>query len=88
MFFRFAAASLCLSFLVFSQEAGPLAGLADLNSGVSRRASSADVSGGNADWVEVKAHSTVTLASVEGAGSIDISGSRSAPQALFTCVSW
>ena len=70
MVFRAALASLSLSVLLLSQDTGPLAGVADLKNAISRRASSADVSGGNADWVHVKARSTVTLASIEGAGSI------------------
>lgn len=49
-------------------QISPLDGLANLSDTVSKRASSADTSGGNAD--EVKAHSTVTLANLEGAGSI------------------
>ena len=47
-----------------------LYGLANLTDAVSKRASSADRSGGNADWVEVKAGSTATLADIKGAGSI------------------
>ncbi len=73
MILRAGVAVLCFSALLLSQESavGPLAGLADLKEDVtSKRASSADVSGGNADWVMVKAHSSVTLASIEGAGSI------------------
>jgi Protein of unknown function (DUF2961) len=60
----------CLSTLVFGQQNGPLDGLANLSEAVSRRASSADPTGGNADWVEVKAKATVTLAEIKGAGSI------------------
>ena len=59
-----------LTALAFGQQSGPLDGLANLSDAVSRRASSADRSGGNADWVEVKAMSTVTLADIKGAGSI------------------
>ena len=54
----------------FGQQGGPLDGLANLSDAISQRASSADLSGGNADWVEVKAGSTVTLANIEGSGSI------------------
>ena len=54
----------------FGQQSGPLDGLANLSDAISRRASSADLSGGNADWVEVKANSTVTLANIKGPGSI------------------
>ena len=59
-----------LTALAFGQQSGPLDGLANLSDAVSRRASSADRSGGNADWVEVKAMSAVTLADIKGAGSI------------------
>src|SRR3981081_4268204 len=60
----------CLSAFVRGQQNSPLDGLANLSDAVSRRASSADRSGGNADWVEVKNGSTVTLADIKGAGSI------------------
>ena len=60
----------CLSASALAQRNSPLDGLANLSDAVSRRASSADRSGGNADWVEVKARSTVTLADIQGAGSI------------------
>ena len=60
----------CLSALALGQQNSPLDGLANLSDAVSRRASSADLSGGNADWVEVKAKSTATLADIKGAGSI------------------
>ena len=65
----------CLSLLLtcsglWAQEAGPLQGLANLSAAKSRRASSADLSGGNDDWIAVKAHTTATLATIEGAGSI------------------
>jgi len=60
----------CLSTLVFGQQNGPLDGLADLSDAASRRASSADPTGGNADWVQVKAKASVTLADIKGAGSI------------------
>lgn len=62
-------AGLCFSQLLLGQNA-PLDGLATLSDAVSLRASSADKSGGNADWVAVKAHSTVNLAEVGGAGAI------------------
>ena len=67
---RIVGVLLCLSTLAFGQQNSPLDGLSRLSDAVSRRASSADRSGGNADWVEVKAKSTVTLADVRGAGSI------------------
>lgn len=77
---RCAALLLCFSSFVFStfsfgqqsggQPSSPLDGLANLSDAVSRRASSFDRSGGNEDWVEVKAKSTVTLAQIQGAGSI------------------
>ena len=59
-----------LSSFVVAQQSGPLEGLANLSDAVSKRISSADRSGGNADWVEVKAKSTITLANISGAGSI------------------
>jgi hypothetical protein len=61
---------LFLSALALGQQSSPLDGLPDLSNAVSKRASSADRSGGNADWVEVKAGSTVTLADIKGTGSI------------------
>ena len=67
---RIVVVLVCFSAFAAGQESGPLRGLADLNDAVSRRASSADRSGGNADWVEVKAKSTATLAEIKGAGSI------------------
>src|ERR1700680_2490472 len=67
---RVVTVAVCLSAFVIGQQNGPLDGVANLNDSVSRRASSADRSGGNEDWVEVKAKSTVTLADIHGAGSI------------------
>src|SRR5580765_1991278 len=61
---------LCFSALALGQQSRALEGLANLSDAVSKRASSADRSGGNADWVEVKAGSTATLADIKGAGSI------------------
>lgn len=61
---------LCFSALALGQQSTALDGLANLTDAVSKRASSADQSGGNADWVEVKAGSTATLADIKGAGSI------------------
>ena len=61
---------LCLSALAFGQQNSPLDGLANLSNAVSKRASSADRSGGNEDWIAVKAGSTATLADIKGAGSI------------------
>ena len=66
---RMVVVLVCLSAFAAGQNSGPLQGLADLSDVVSRRASSADRSGGNADWVEVKANSTATLADIKGAGS-------------------
>jgi hypothetical protein len=60
----------CFSALVIAQQIAPLDGLANLSDAASRRASSADPTGGNADWVEVKAGAKVTLADIKGAGSI------------------
>jgi hypothetical protein len=67
---RVAVVLVCLSALAIGQQNGPLDGVPNLSDAVSKRASSADRSGGNADWVEVKANSTVTLADIHGAGSI------------------
>ena len=67
---RAVAILVCLSVSVLGKQSGPLEGLANLSDAVSRRTSSADPSGGNADWIEVKAKSTVTLADIHGAGSI------------------
>jgi hypothetical protein len=64
------AIALCGTLLYGQADVGPLQGLANLSDNVSRRASSADQSGGNADFIEVKAHSTATHAQIEGAGSI------------------
>jgi len=61
---------LCFSALALGQQNSPLDGLANLSDAVSKRASSADVSGGNADWIPLKAGSTATLADIKGAGSI------------------
>jgi hypothetical protein len=63
-------ASVLLASAASAQQRGPLDGLANLSDAVSNRASSADRSGGNADWIAVKAHSTATLAQIDGAGSI------------------
>ena len=59
----------CFSALALGQQNSPLDGLVNLSDAVSRRASSADRSGGNADWVEVKNGSSVTLADIKGSGS-------------------
>jgi hypothetical protein len=61
---------ICFSILSFGQQDSPLNGLSNLSDAISRRASSADRTGGNADWVEVKAKSSVTLADIKGAGLI------------------
>jgi Protein of unknown function (DUF2961) len=68
--FRRVGILLWFSALAVGQQNSPLDGLAKLSDAASKRVSSADRSGGNADWVEVKAKSTVTLADVRGAGSI------------------
>jgi hypothetical protein len=68
--FRRVGILLWFSALAVGQQNSPLDGLAKLSDTASKRVSSADRSGGNADWVEVKAKSTVTLADVRGAGSI------------------
>lgn len=70
MFVRIFTVVVCLSAFTMGQPAGPLDGLSELSDAISRRASSADPTGGNADWVEVKARSSVTLADIHGAGSI------------------
>jgi hypothetical protein len=67
---RVVAVLVCLSAFVLGQRNGLLDGVANLSDAVSRRVLSADRSGGNADWVEVKAKSTVTLADIHGAVSI------------------
>jgi hypothetical protein len=59
-----------LSFAVKAQESGPLSGLANLSNAASHRASSADQSGGNDDWIKVNSKGTATLADIHGAGSI------------------
>lgn len=53
-----------------AQERGLLESVSTLENAVSGRASSADRTGGNADWVEVPAQSTVALSQIDGAGSI------------------
>ena len=60
--FRMVGILLWFSALAAGQQNSLLDGLANLSDAVSKRVSSADRSGGNADWVEVKAKSTVTLA--------------------------
>src|SRR5882724_9131464 len=60
----------CFSALTLGQQNSLLDGLSNLSNAVSRRASSADRTGGNADWVEVRAGSMATLADIHGAGSI------------------
>jgi hypothetical protein len=67
---RILAFALFLSACALGQQAGPQDGLSNLSDAISRRASSADPTGGNADWVEVIARSTVALADIQGAGSI------------------
>src|ERR1700737_3970819 len=70
MFVRIFTVVVCLSAFTMGQPAGPLDGLSELSDAISRRPPSADPTGGNADWVEVKARSSVTLADIHGAGSI------------------
>jgi hypothetical protein len=67
---RLLLAFLSFALLAPAQQHGPLDSLSNLSNAESRRASSADPTGGNADWVEVKAKSVVTLAEIQGAGSI------------------
>jgi hypothetical protein len=68
---RIFGALLIMSTVCWAQDSGPLNGLATLHPGVtSERASSWDRSGGNADFVVVKAGATVPLADVAGAGEI------------------
>jgi Protein of unknown function (DUF2961) len=61
---------ICFSIFSVGQQDSPLNGLSNLSDAISRRASSADRTGGNDDWVEVKAKSSVTLADIKGAGLI------------------
>jgi hypothetical protein len=56
--------------IAWCQQPSPLHSLADLSDSVSKRASSADLSGGNDDWIHLKSKSTATLAEISGAGSI------------------
>jgi Protein of unknown function (DUF2961) len=67
---RSVALFLSLCTLILGQQISSLNGLSNLSEAVSRRASSADQSGGNADWIAVKSKSSVTLAEIKGAGSI------------------
>jgi Protein of unknown function (DUF2961) len=67
---RSVALFLSLCALALGQQISSLNGLSNLSEAVSRRASSADQSGGNADWIAVKSKSSVTLAEIKGAGSI------------------
>jgi hypothetical protein len=53
-----------------AQNLGPLAGLSTLRDAVSKRASSWDRSGGNADALRIRAGDTATLADISGPGSI------------------
>ncbi len=63
-----------LSFLLiaaaYAQDSGPLAGLSTLRNVESKRASSWDRSGGNADFLVVAPKTTATLAEITGAGAI------------------
>jgi hypothetical protein len=67
---RLATVLVALAPLVQGQQDSALSALATLRDARSRRASSADRSGGNSDWIEVKAKSIATLADIKGAGSI------------------
>ena len=67
----------CFSLLVLAfclavalEAQGPLTDLATLKSAVSRRASSADLTGGNADFLRIKAGATAVLADLRGPGAI------------------
>jgi len=65
------AGVLAISTVCGAQQPGPLSGLATLHPGVSsERASSWDRTGGNADFLEIKAGATATLAEVAGAAEI------------------
>lgn len=59
-----------LAAVALGQQTGPLDGLSNLSDATSHRIASTDPSGGNADWVEVRAKATVTLAVIPGPGSI------------------
>lgn len=60
-----------VSAAAFAQGADALGHMADLESGIkSKRIASWDKSGGNADFLQVKAGATVTLAEMSGAGSV------------------
>jgi hypothetical protein len=61
---------LVLFFAVPLEAQGPLSDLATLKSAVSQRASSADVTGGNDDFLQVKAGATAVLADLRGPGAI------------------
>jgi hypothetical protein len=67
---RMVGVLICFSALAFGQQNSPLDGLANLSDAVSRRASSADRTGENADWIELRSGATVTLADIHGSGSI------------------
>jgi Protein of unknown function (DUF2961) len=65
------AAIVAITSVCLGQEPGPLDGLATLHSGTtSERASSWDRTGGNADYIVVRAGATVPLAEITGAGEI------------------
>lgn len=53
-----------------AQNLGPLSGLATLRDAVSKRISSWDQTGGNADALKIKPGETASLAEISGAGSI------------------
>ncbi len=53
-----------------AQESGPLAGLSMLRDVESKRASSWDRTGGNADYLTIAPKSTATLAEISGSGAI------------------
>jgi hypothetical protein len=59
-----------LVFAVQAQDAGPLAGLSTLRDVESKRISSWDRTGGNADFLTIAPKSSATLAEITGAGAI------------------
>ncbi len=70
MLYRRVLLALVITVAAGAQEIGPLGGLAELRDATSKRASSWDRSGGNADAIPIQPGETATLAEVPGAGSI------------------
>ncbi len=66
---RFSVALLWLTG-VYAQTPGPLAGLSTLRNAESKRISSYDRTGGNADFLKIAPKTTVTLAEIPGAGAV------------------